>query len=192
MSPPDPYFCAAYLLVAFVFAGALQAVWLYSKAGRRFNRPLDGGRRFRGQRIFGDNKTYRGFVVMVPGSGVAFLVLGLLTRQAAGSALWPIELWQFGLLGCWAGFGFMLAELPNSFFKRQLQVAPGQLPDQSWAKAICFVLDQVDSVFGALLAVSIFVPVPIVTWIILLVSGAVVHWIFNLLLYLAGAKKRAA
>ena len=143
MSPPDPYFCAAYLLVAFVFAGVLQAVWLYSKAGRRFNRPLDGGRRFRGQRIFGDNKTYRGFVVMVPGAGVAFLVLGLLTRQAAGSALWPIELWQFGLLGCWAGFGFMLAELPNSFFKRQLQVAPGRLPDQSWAKAICFVLDLV-------------------------------------------------
>ena len=34
----------------------------------------------------------------------------------------------YAALGAWAGLGFMLGELPNSFVKRQLDVAPGQAP----------------------------------------------------------------
>jgi len=192
MAAPNPWFCAACLMVAFVFAGALQSAWLYSQTAKRFGQPIDGGRLFRGQRIFGDNKTWRGFVVMVPATGFAFLLLGLLSHRESPASLWPIALWQYALLGCWAGFGFMIAELPNSFLKRQLNVEPGQTPKQSWAKGLCFLLDQIDSVVGALLAVALFVPVPIATWILLLVSGTVVHWLFNVVLFLTGAKKRAA
>jgi CDP-2,3-bis-(O-geranylgeranyl)-sn-glycerol synthase len=192
MTAPDPWFCALCLMVVFVFSGALQSAWLYSKAAERFGIPIDGGRLFRGQRIFGDNKTWRGFVVMVPATGFGFLLLGSLCRGGPPNALWPIALWQYGLLGCWAGLGFMAGELPNSFLKRQLKVAPGQTPTQPWAKALCFLLDQVDSVVGALLAVSICVPVSFATWIVILVSGTVVHWLFNVVLFLTGAKKRAA
>lgn len=192
MESPDPWFCAVCLLVAFVFSGAIQAAWLYSKTAKRFGRPIDGGRMFRGQRLFGDNKTWRGFVVMIPATGFAFLLLGLLTRQTASGSLWPIDLWQYGLLGCWAGFGFMLAELPNSFLKRRLNVPPGQTPNQPWARRLCFFLDQFDSVMGALLALAIIVPVPLATWIVVLITGTAVHWLFNLVLFLTGAKKRAA
>ena len=34
----------------------------------------------------------------------------------------------YAALGAWAGLGFMLGELPNSFVKRQLDVAPGMAP----------------------------------------------------------------
>ena len=192
MASPNPWFFAICLMAAFVFAGALQAAWLYSKAARRFGTPIDGGRLFRGQRTFGDNKTWRGFVVMVPATGFAFLLLGVLRRQEPSETLWPITLWQYGLLGCWSGLGFMVAELPNSFLKRQLKVAPGQTPTQPWARRLCFFLDQIDSVVGALFAVSLCVPVPMITWVVLLVSGTVVHWLFNVVLFLVGAKKRAA
>ena len=83
---------------------------------------------FRGRRLFGDNKTLRGFVVMVPAGAVALpsrarsldhacrrlpvcgrLTTGEATRRSArGAAL-----------------GFMAGELPNSFVKRQLDIAPG-------------------------------------------------------------------
>ena len=192
MDSPNPWSCATYLMAAFVFAGALQAGWLYSKAARRFGTPIDGGRLFRGQRILGDNKTWRGFVVMVPATGFAFLLLEVLRQQEPPETLWPITLWQYTLLGCWAGFGFMVAELPNSVLKRQLKVAPGETPTQAWARGLCFFLDQVDSVVGALFAVSLCVPVPIVTWVVMLVCGTVVHWLFNVVLFLVGAKKRAA
>ena len=181
-------------MAAFVFAGAVQVIWLYSKIARRFGKPIDGGRLFRGQRLFGDNKTWRGFVVMVPATGVAFLLLGLFQRGQPPEHqdwLWPIPLWQYMLVGCWAGFGFMLAELPNSFLKRRMGAVPGQIPHQRWARITCFVLDQIDSVVGALLALSLFLPVPFITWIILLVSGTVVHWLFNVILFLVGAKTRA-
>ena len=191
---PNPYFCAMCLMAAFVLAGAVQVTWLYSKVARRFGKPIDGGRLFRGRRLFGDNKTWRGFVVMVPASGVAFLLLGFFQRGLPlerQNWLWPIALWQYALLGCWAGFGFMLAELPNSFLKRRLGALPGQIPHQRWARILCFVLDQIDSVVGALLALSLFLPVPIITWLILLVSGTLVHWLFNVILFLVGAKTRA-
>lgn len=201
---PNPWLCALSLAMAFIVAGALQATWLYSKTARRFGKPLDGGRTFRGQRIFGDNKTWRGFVVMIPATGLAFVSMGWINRRLSTTALpgtflaetidglWPIEWWQYGLLGCWAGFGFMLAELPNSFLKRQWKVQPGETPQQPWARRICFVLDQVDSVCGALLAISMFVAVPFLTWIILLLAGTLIHWLFNVVLFLVGAKKRAA
>ncbi len=195
MEQPDPYFCTAWLVAAFVFAGALQAVWLYSRCAKRFSKPIDGGRTFRGKRIFGDNKTWRGFVVMVPAVGFAFLFLGLLRGYVPSeyrSGLWPISPWQYVLAGCWVGFAFMLSELPNSFLKRQLGVQPGQLPRQRWAKIVCFVLDQVDSIAGALLALSLVLPLPIATWFLVLMLGTVIHWLFNLVLFLLGAKSRAA
>ena len=38
----------------------------------------------------------------------------------------------------------------------------------------------------------IVVPVPVETWVALLLTGPAVHWIFNLVLMLLGVKKRAA
>lgn len=132
---------------------------------------------------------------MVPAVGVSFLLLGVVRERLPPSlqaGLWPVPVWQYGLIGCWAGLGFMLAELPNSFLKRQLGIPPGKAPREPRAGFVCFLLDQVDSVVGALLATSVFVPVPMETWILLLVMGPFIHWLFNVVLFLLGAKTRAA
>ena len=72
---PDALICAVFLTVAFVIAGFLQTFWFRSRTSIRFQIPIDGGRTFRGKRVFGDNKTWRGFVVMVPGLGLVFIFL---------------------------------------------------------------------------------------------------------------------
>lgn len=192
---PDPYYCTGFLLVAFTAVGVIQTVWLRSPISRRLAWPIDGGRMWRGRRIFGDNKTWAGFIVMVPVTGIAFGLLAAGLREfhfVSLDRLWKISVFQYTLLGAWAGLGFMLGELPNSFIKRRFGVEPGQMPRNRLVRIFTFVLDQADSVLGALLALECAVRVPWLTWAILLTAGPFVHWLFNVVLWLLGFKRRAA
>ena len=54
----------------------------------------------------------------------------------------------------------MAGELPNSFIKRQLDIAPGQASRGSFAYAAQFAIDRLDSIAGMLLALRLVVPVP--------------------------------
>jgi len=191
--PPDPLAAALFLTVAFVLAGAAHSAWLRTPRSRRLMQPLDGGLRLRGRRVFGDNKTVRGFVVMVPAAAIAFAVLSVvLTRLNGDSSLWALSTRGYAALGALAGFGFMAGELPNSFVKRQLDIAPGSAPRGSVATTICFVVDRVDSILGALGAVSVAVPTPPMTWVYVLMIGPGIHLAFSALLYRLGVKARAA
>ena len=192
---PDPLGCALFLTAAFVIAGLAHSAWLRMPASRRFLVPLDGGARIRGRRVFGDNKTIRGFVVMVPAAAIAFAALHLVLTRAA--PLIAADLWQLGTagyaaLGAWAGFGFMLGELPNSFVKRQLDVAPGMAPSGRVAATATFIVDRVDSILGMLVAISMVAPTPWMTWAYVLVIGPGIHLAFSVLLYRLGVKARPA
>jgi len=115
-------------------------------------RPLDGGATFRGRRILGDNKTYRGVLVMFLGACVAAVAL---MHVPAYRARVPSEIraagpWTFGVL---LGLGTVLAELPNSFLKRQLDIAPGQQQTSLLGMAVS-LFDQGDFVFGIWLALA--------------------------------------
>lgn len=186
----DPLACGFFLLVAFTVAGIAQTAWFASPVSRRFTQPLDGGLRFRGRRIFGANKTVRGFVVMLPACAVAFAVLGASAPLSLG--LWELSPLGYAVLGALAGGGFMAGELPNSFIKRQLDIAPGAAPFGSVATVLHFLVDRLDSGLGMLLVVSLAVPTPWVTWGVVLLVGPVVHWSFSLLMFRLGLKARPA
>src|SRR5262249_37061865 len=151
---PDPLSCALFLTVAFILAGLAHSAWLRTAASRRLLLPLDGGARFRGRRVFGDNKTVRGFVVMVPAavaSVAAIHALVLRFPPSIAADLWKLDATGYAGLGAWAGLGFMLGELPNSFVKRQLDVAPGMAPPSRTGTAVVFVVDRLDSIIGMLI-----------------------------------------
>jgi CDP-2,3-bis-(O-geranylgeranyl)-sn-glycerol synthase len=107
------------------------------------------------------------------------------------ASLWPLPTLQFAGIGLAAGFGFVLAELPNSFFKRQLGVAPGQVPERGWLRTCCLLLDRVDSTLGVLIAVSLLAPVPAMTWFWVLLFGPGLHALFSAVLFRTGVKVRA-
>ena len=193
METPAWGICSLYLFLSMLSAGVVQAAWMSSKLARRTAIPLDRGKTFRGQRIFGDNKTWRGFVVMMPACGLTFVLWRLIFHSVqAEEVLWPVSLPDYFFVGTAAGLGFMLAELPNSFFKRQAGVQPGQAAESKRGRVTCFLIDQVDSVIGSLLAVNLCVPVPSGTWLILVFGGAVVHLLFNFVLRKLGLRSRAA
>lgn len=192
MPPPDPLHCSLFACLAFTLAGIGQTLWLKSRGSIRFARPIDGGRTFRGRRILGDNKTWRGFVLMVPAVGVGFVVSNAILGMVGIADLWPLSTGEYFLLGAWVGLGFMAAELPNSFLKRQCGIGPGAAASGYWTKRICFLIDQVDSIVGGLVALNLVVPVPGWSWVQILVAGPVVHWLFNAVFYMVGLKTRAA
>lgn len=185
---------AAFLLLAMSASGAAHVLWLRTGLSRRFGWPVDGGLRFRGRRLFGDNKRVCGFMVLPPATGLTFMLLGgsrELLPAGLAAGLWPLTAWQYAGLGVVCGLAFMLAELPNSFVKRQLGIAPGQAPVQPWLRPIIMLVDRYDSVLGVLIVLSLLVPVPFLTWLLVLLLGPAVHAVFSILLHSLGLKARA-
>jgi CDP-2,3-bis-(O-geranylgeranyl)-sn-glycerol synthase len=188
----DPVACGWFLLFAFVLAGTAQTAWFTSTASRRFAQPLDAGLTLRGRRLFGENKTLRGVVVMVPASAACFTLFAVLAGDPAAFGLWPLSMTGYALAGAVAGFGFMAGELPNSFVKRQLDVAPGDAPRGPVASACQFAVDRLDSGIGMLLALSLLVPVPWRTVAVVLTVGPFIHWTFSVVMFRLGLKPRPA
>jgi hypothetical protein len=184
--------CAWFLLGAFVLAGMAQTAWFATPLSRRFSFPIDGGATFRGSRVFGEHKTLRGFVVMVPAAGVSFAALAAAIGDPAPAGLWPLSIAGYAGLGACAGFGFMAGELPNSFLKRQLGIRPGECPSSRLAASAQFVADRIDSGIGMLLALSAIVSVPAMTWLVVLLVGPSIHWAFSVLMFHLGLKARPA
>jgi len=129
--------------------------------------PLDGGLTMRGRRLFGDNKSVRGVVVMIGATVAATVLLDLLARGvpdlaalsfADAHAEHPVA-W-----GALLGTGYILGELPNSLVKRQLGIAPGAAAPGA-LRGVFWVADQVDSLVGILLLLSlVWVPTPAVAF----------------------------
>jgi hypothetical protein len=165
--------------------------------------PLDGGRTFRGDRIFGDNKTWRGVVAMVSLSALLGAVQGLLLgpwAASAGLACMDFEAWGAGGGGVsWSvgyavvnlvlGLGYVLGELPNSFAKRQGGIAPGGTGEGArgrWFR----LLDQSDSVIATLGLGTIVFGWGIRFFLMGVPVLAALHLGINACLILAGLRKR--
>jgi CDP-archaeol synthase len=192
---PEPLACALVLVLAFSTAGLAHVLWLRSPRSAALALPLDGGARFRGRRLFGANKTLRGFVVLVPATGAVLAALGAAREALPGwlaAGLWPLRTDQLFLLGAWAAFWFMAGELPNSFLKRQWDIAPGEVPASGVRRWLCLALDRVDSIVAMLLAVALVAPLPALTALVVVTLGAGVHLLFSWLLCLAQVKRRFA
>lgn len=190
----DALAIAVFILLAFFISGVFHVLWLRHPGSSRLNIPLDGGLTFRGKRIFGDNKTVRGLVVIIPATGFSFLLLCLLGSYLPAwlsEGIWDLSPSTYFVTGLLAGFGFMAGELPNSFIKRQCGVPPGEAPRRLSLEVLTSITDRIDSLLGVLLMITLVVPVPWQTWIILLILAPVVHSLFSFWLFRARVKARA-
>lgn len=167
-------------------AGAAMVLILRAKRGKRLWGPLDCNSTFRGKRIFGDHKRVLGPVVM---AGVTSLIgvllwyvvpamreITILSEQEMIPK--PLEVASaFALVG----LGYSLGELPNSFLKRQMGLAPGELPSSRF-RVLHRVLDLSDGVLGS---AGMYAWVLSVSWQVLwpaVVSGIFLHRLIELAL----------
>ena len=165
-------------LLLFLPAGIANAVPVLVKKVpglKKLNAPLDGGLSFRGKRLLGANKTWRG---LISGTLVAGIVAWLLYPHISidtGSTLNGI------VLGCAIGFGALLGDAVESFFKRQKEIPSGS----SW-----LLFDQLDYVMGALLFSVPFVRLAGIDYVLVILTYFGLHFIVSYIGFLLGLKDK--
>jgi hypothetical protein len=153
---------------------------------------IDGGLTCRGRRVFGANKTLRGIILMVSFTIVAATAQAWLAEHSDWArTITPHELLAAGPVtwGGLLGLGYVLGELPNSFLKRQINIAPGPQGAGTLGPVI-WVLYQVDSLAGALLAMSVIWLPPWPVVLVMLLVTLVVHPLAALCMVALGLKER--
>ncbi|MGI5964830.1 MAG: CDP-2,3-bis-(O-geranylgeranyl)-sn-glycerol synthase [Candidatus Methanomethylophilaceae archaeon] len=109
---------------------------------------MDFGKSWRGKRIFGDGKSWRGFF----GGAFSGILLGLILIGIS-HIFDPANHWGYGetkqafAIVCTLAFGAVLGDLCGAFIKRRLGLERGQKAP---------ILDQYDFVAGALLFTALF------------------------------------
>lgn len=123
-------------------------------------KPIDFGFKFRGQPLFGKNKTFRGvFVGTVVGGLFFYVQKWLYVKGFVALALFDYSTASIAV-GFALGFGALIGDAVESFFKRQLKIKSGQP---------LYFFDQIDYVIGSLLFALIFIEINWVVFGILLV-----------------------
>lgn len=190
---------ALLIILPVVLAGVSNMVYVKMPMHDRLRVPMDGGRRWRdGRRLFGDNKTWKGFIGMIVFTALwlgLFELLGEAVEPIGRIVPFPFEEWRFPLngwlFGAWWGLGYVLFELPNSFVKRRLSIPPGR--NASGARGLFFTtLDQADSVIGCTLFLFAFYNPGWRLALAIVAVGTAIHYLTNVGLYAANLKNQAA
>lgn len=187
-----------YFLLPVILGGICNMLYLRLPWVQRWNAPMDGGRLDRdGKRLLGDHKTWQGFFGMIVLTALwmtFFVFIDSRFDWAHRLAVVNYRPWRFPLQalmnGGLLGFGYVLLELPNSYIKRRIDIAPGKNARGGIGLLFLF-LDQADSVAGCLLLMLVFFrprPAEVLT---IFIIGVGIHYIVNILLYMVGLKKQA-
>ena len=178
-----------------IIAGILNMVWCKLNLFNIPNVPMDMNNNFiDGKRIFGNNKTWKGFFGYIVLNIICSIIIGVICNifnlndynyfyiNAQNTIITNI------VIGLLLGLAYALFELPNSFLKRRLDIEPGKTT-KGLKKYLFIFLDQADSIFGIVLVVCMFYEMTLITYILYVLLGAVTHIIFNMLLYFAKLRK---
>lgn len=173
------YLLVFYLLFPAFAANMMPQIASFFNILPKLNYPVDHYKQIGGKRIFGDNKTRRGFIV-----GVAIAILIALIQFILDELnIIPIDkldgLGQFLLFGFLAGFGALAGDTIESFIKRQFNIKSGR-------PLIPF--DQVDYLIGYLILTGIIIQWSWPDIIFILLCGLILNPLVNISAYLLKIK----
>lgn len=183
-------------LMPVIFAGILNMAFVKSPYFNSLNIPMDNKRTlWDGKRLFGDNKTWKGFWGMVFFGVIVTVLWGLLCSFSSSLQLHNLlyvnnanTILFNGAVGFLLGLAYVVFELPNSFIKRRINIAPGKTVNGG--KGLFFlILDQTDSLFGCVLVIALLYPMTVAYYFVYVALGGLTHIILNLLLYTVKLKK---
>lgn len=144
------------------------------------SKPIDCNRYFKNQPLFGESKTWRGLLVVPLSSGIGSWII-------SGMVKIPIILHPV-LVGFLLGVGYAIAELPNSFIKRRLNIRAGEKTYDA-SRFFFLIFDQTDSVIGAMVVMLFIYPASFILCASILIIGSSLHFLVDLYLYRYGYKK---
>lgn len=183
-------------LLSVIFAGIANMVFCKYPTYPWLNIPMDSGRILSDKkRLFGQNKTWKGFIGMIVFGGLSQIIWGIVLKTVpsleslnlfydvyANSIL--TNLW----IGLLLGSAYVVFELPNSFMKRRLEIEPGKTAKNQWKWFFVFI-DQADSLLGCALVVALLIPISFSQFLGFIILGAGTHIVINQLLYVLKLRK---
>lgn len=178
------------ILLAFWFflpAGLANASPVFFNKIPYFNRwgtPLDFGKKYRGKRVFGDNKKLRGLVGGIIIASLTVAVQYYLHKNSASvRSLIPYDYCNAKILwlGPLLGFGALMGDAVESFFKRRAHKKPGE----RW-----FPFDQLDYIVGGLLLSLMVVRLTAVQYLFIVTMWFVMHLVASYTGYLLKLKDK--
>jgi hypothetical protein len=181
----------AWMITPVLVAGLGQVAVLKTGLLPGLAAPLDRGLHWRGKPLLGPRKTWRGVIVMTTVSALVASAQSAAARRSARlRAFSPFDYERINpwLLGVALGLGYCLAELPNSFVKRRLDIPPAGTSDR-FARTQ-YLVDQSDSVAGCLVALRLFYKP---TWLetgLAFATGVALHVGVDRLMHALGVKRR--
>ena len=182
----------AWIVAPVLLAGLGQVVVLKTGILGGLAVPVDGDRQWRGKPVLGPRKTWRGVAIMTMLSALVAAGQAMAARRSARlRALSPFDYGRTNpwLLGFALGLGYCLAELPNSFVKRRLDIAPAGTTDRwTWLQ---YLVDQSDSVAGCLVALRFFYRPSRLEASLAFSTGLALHVGVDQLMHAWGVKHRA-
>ena len=164
----------------------LQTLWLLLPAGIAnmapvifkwvpfLNHPVDFNKTLSGKPIFGKNKTFRGFFFGTLSAIATVLIQAHFAPQVGDISIIDYSTINPYLLGFLLGFGALLGDIIESFFKRRTSIAPGK----SWVG-----FDQLDWIIGSLFLASFYISIPWQYILSSLIIFGLLHPTANLLGY---------
>ncbi len=164
-------------------AGVANMAGTLTKKIKFLSTPVDFGKKINEKRIFGDNKTWRGVFFGVIAGILVALLQGYLYRYNFLKAISLVDYSKINLVlfGFLMGFGDHLGDIAESFFKRQLNIKPGDP----------FVpFDQIDGATGALIFTIKFYKFSLNLFIEVLAIWFVLHIITKHIGFYIGLSKR--
>ncbi len=123
------------------------------------------------EKLFGANKTYRGFVLLTICNGLTEYMFSLFTTIAVHPPF---------LYGAVFGFVYALSELPNSWLKRRLGISSGSVPEKNGY--LFSLLDKSDSAFGVCLVYYLLSAISLNQAIFLFIFCSGTHALLSFLL----------
>lgn len=176
------------------------ALWFFAPAGaanvmpilvapvpllKKINAPMDFGLTFRGKRMLGAHKTWRGLISGILAATLAFWLQQLLVAHVGWLHAWTHQVDYANLstlvLGPLFGIGALGGDAIESFFKRQRGVAPGR----GW-----FPFDQIDYIIGGAIATAPFVTLTLRQYIWLVFLWLIMHIVFSYIGFFLKLKER--
>ena len=146
-----------------------------------------------GYRIFGNNKTYIGFISMIVLSIMTQVIWGItisenLERFNDFYQIFPNTLINNLWIGAILGFAYMICELPNSFLKRRFGIKSGS-KGKGLIGFIFFIIDYIDSIIGIAIVIKILCKINIEKFMWYILLGGLTHLAVNIILYTLRIKK---
>lgn len=180
-----------YLFAPLLLSAACSAVVMRFDWIAHWRRPIDAGCTWRGKRVFGDSKTWRGVLVAVLGciAGVAAQKY-LVGVRALGIARVDYASTDVVVFGAVMGASAMAGELPNSFVKRRLGIAPGGTAC-GWLSFVFYAWDQIDLLTLCWPAIASWVRIDAGIIVASFAVTLLLHPLTSLLGYAFGARKSA-